>query len=600
MSSKTLSSVTEKHIRHLCLTDFPCGNGSWRKTKDGAEAAGTEDTDALLDLLSCPRSPWWHDLSWSPQAVTLRELSVLSPERLHADFIYNHFTTLRIVDKGVSVIDEGLLKFSKLEELVLSANRISEIPAHNLPSTLKILELRANCLSALNSLTCRPPPLLQYLGLGSNGLGSHDDVSNLTGRQWPQLVCLDLSDCQFLDQKALLSALRTLPCLKTLVLEGNPFTLVPSYPGLAVDTLPLLSCLDNSWVFPEERHRFRGLAKMSDLIMDQASLTVSVGRMKGMPDPLMSVDENTPDFPVVAYSYFISYEFLSHQTPNNLKVDTQAGFDTAHVAEDVSSAADLQSSENCKREASKADAGVLTVYTEETGHVIAHVSKHSTSKLTWSECMDFSDTHIHVVSELGDLKKFLNQGLNLWIEEEKVLSWPAASEDIPESKPNQAVKDKKGMKGRESPIKSTAAKDKSKDKKKKTVLELVQDAPIRRSLGSIHIPLQSLVEGDRKVAVLCNLGFLRTESEMGPTQTHEKDPGKKIKEEKKKEDKESKLRGGKGKGGRNHEADVHTDNLPQPVTVEVSVELEKWQSTSEAHQLLHPHQTSQSPETVSS
>lgn len=52
--------------------------------------------------------------------------------------------------------------------------------------------------------------------------------------------------------------------------------------------------------------------------MDQASLTVSVGRMKGMPDPLMSVDENTPDFPVVAYSYFISYEFLSHQTPNNL------------------------------------------------------------------------------------------------------------------------------------------------------------------------------------------------------------------------------------------------------------------------------------------
>lgn len=74
----------------------------------------------------------------------------------------------------------------------------------------------------------------------------------------------------------------------------------------------------------------------------------------------------------------------------------------------------------------------------------------------------------------------------------------------------------------QSPIKSTAAKDKSKDKKKKTVLELVQDAPIRRSLGSIHIPLQSLVEGDRKVAVLCNLGFLRTESEMGPTQTHEK------------------------------------------------------------------------------
>lgn len=38
----------------------------------------------------------------------------------------------------VSVIDDGLLKFSKLEELVLSANTISEIPVENLPSTLKV------------------------------------------------------------------------------------------------------------------------------------------------------------------------------------------------------------------------------------------------------------------------------------------------------------------------------------------------------------------------------------------------------------------------------------------------------------------------------
>lgn len=29
MASKTLSSEIEKMIRHLCLNDFPCGNGSW-------------------------------------------------------------------------------------------------------------------------------------------------------------------------------------------------------------------------------------------------------------------------------------------------------------------------------------------------------------------------------------------------------------------------------------------------------------------------------------------------------------------------------------------------------------------------------------------
>lgn len=255
-----------------------------RKTKDNEEGAETEETDALLDLLSCPHSPWHQDESWSPQAPALRQLAVLTPEPLHSDFIYNYFTTLRIVDKGVSVliffpapkyytlnliqathypkmdiwvqnrtqkwitfskfvwvnqwvmllhdcehlylmfclccvqvsvIDDGLLKFLKLEELVLIANKISEIPGENLPSTLKvshgpapafsavklyqsvagvvmincfslskILELRANRLSALNSLTSRPPPCLQYLGLGSNSLGSHRDVSHLTGRHW--------------------------------------------------------------------------------------------------------------------------------------------------------------------------------------------------------------------------------------------------------------------------------------------------------------------------------------------------------------------------------------------------------------------------------
>lgn len=77
---------------------------SQRKEKDGTEAAETEDTDALLDLLSCPHSPWTYDESWSPQAPALRQLAVLAPERLHAAFIYNYFTTLRIVDKDVSVM----------------------------------------------------------------------------------------------------------------------------------------------------------------------------------------------------------------------------------------------------------------------------------------------------------------------------------------------------------------------------------------------------------------------------------------------------------------------------------------------------------------
>uniref|UniRef100_A0A8C2Z237 Uncharacterized protein n=1 Tax=Cyclopterus lumpus TaxID=8103 RepID=A0A8C2Z237_CYCLU len=365
MSSIKLSAVLEKQIQRLCLNDFPCGYGTWRfcsqrKTKDSPEEAETEDIHALLDLLSCPHSPWRHETSWSPQAPALRQLAVLTPERLHTDFIYNYFTALRIVGKDVSVIDDSLLKFSKLEELVLSDNRISEIPPENLPSTLKILELRANRLSALNSLTNCLPPRLEYLSLGSNSLVLRNNTScsvkTMTVSDLrPQLVSLDLSDCEFKAQQALLSALSTLTCLRTLVLEGNPFTLAPSYPGFTVDSLPQLSCLDTT----------------------------------------ESLDENAP---VVTYAYFITYDCLN--TQKKIYSHTFFSFFLHFI---------------CFLLPYVCAKFVLVYYSD-----FSTVSGHSTSKLTWSECMDFSHTQTYIVSDLGGLKRFFNRGLYLTIEEEKV------------------------------------------------------------------------------------------------------------------------------------------------------------------------------------
>lgn len=60
--------------------------------------------------------------------------------------LYSMFCLCRV---QVSVIDGGLLKFSKLEELVLSANKMSEIPAENLPSTLKVSHSPAPTCSAV-------------------------------------------------------------------------------------------------------------------------------------------------------------------------------------------------------------------------------------------------------------------------------------------------------------------------------------------------------------------------------------------------------------------------------------------------------------------
>lgn len=56
----------------------------------------------------------------------------------------------------------------------------------------------------------------------------------------------------------------------------------------------------------------------ADLKVDVALTTVSVGRMRGIPDPMMKVDGS--ELPFVTYKYFISYEFPNHRTPDNLVI----------------------------------------------------------------------------------------------------------------------------------------------------------------------------------------------------------------------------------------------------------------------------------------
>ncbi|XP_028314207.1 leucine-rich repeat-containing protein 43-like isoform X3 [Gouania willdenowi] len=468
----TLSNVLEKLIHRLCLRDFPCGEGTWRQSTDRCDV-DTESTDVLLDLLSCPHSPWCcdddDDEEWSPQASALRRLAVLTPERLlHSDFIYKYFTSLSIVGRDVSVIDDGLLKFSKLEKLVLSANNVSEVSAENLPASLQVLELCSNRLGSLSGLTSRGSLQLQHLGLSCTSLSSMEDTTCLTGTHWPQLVSLDLSDCEFQSQRVLLRALSTLPQLRTLMLEGNPFTLTPSYPGLTVDSLPQLTYLDQSRISHHQRHLFRGLATMN-------------------------------------------------------------------------------------------------------------VSKHKTTKLPWSECLDFSDTQKFSVTSLGEFKTFLNQGLCLTLEEEKVLWWPAASEEV------QPVKEKKAGK-EEIPVKPGSTKG----KKKKPTQELVQDAPIRRLLGTAHVPLQSLVRGGKRVHMVCDFGLLSSDSEEEHTTQNGKD-------EERKEKKKEMPKQRRGKKAASSKVQKEQDEAvkperpvcvhQEPVTVELSVELSRWSSVSEAHQM---------------
>ncbi|KAG9333219.1 hypothetical protein JZ751_013000, partial [Albula glossodonta] len=261
---------------------------------------GAEEPEDLIELLTSPLSPWRQEEeeegAWSPQAAALRKLSVRAPAHLSTAFIYEYFTTLRLVNKGVSIIDAGVLRFSKLEELVLTANHISDVLSAHLPATLRV--------SSLQSLCQTPPPCLQHLGLGLNCLGSCTDTRLLTASFWPGLVSLDLSWSGFTQLLALLDSLATLPRLRTLWLEGNPLAMTPAYPGLALDSLPRLLHLDGRRVTPDQRHRARGMAKLRGNTKQ---------RSIAQPTHTHSAS-STAEFPVVSYGYLVTYEFLPSES----------------------------------------------------------------------------------------------------------------------------------------------------------------------------------------------------------------------------------------------------------------------------------------------
>ncbi|KFZ63508.1 Leucine-rich repeat-containing protein 43, partial [Podiceps cristatus] len=327
----SVSAAFQEHMRHLGLQDFPCGLGSWNKSRfnactsprggrpglgadpvrqEEALPLGEETPEALMELLSDRHSPWALPAGCSPQDHHLREMAVLAPELIRGSNIFQVFRSLRIIGKGVEEVDPGLLQLQQLEELILSANQISRITSANLPQTLKVLELCCNAVADLQDLCAQPPPELQHLGLGYNRLCGPSQDKYLTADFWPNLISLDLSFNNFTDLLELVSQLSSLQKLRVLVLQGNPLALITTYRGFLVDSLPKLSVLNDIHIRPDERHQFHGLARQPELIRSEARVVVSVGEIKGVPDPsTLQQLELGSEALVITYSYCVTYEF---------------------------------------------------------------------------------------------------------------------------------------------------------------------------------------------------------------------------------------------------------------------------------------------------
>ncbi|XP_026643638.1 leucine-rich repeat-containing protein 43 [Microtus ochrogaster] len=336
----TLSTAVQEHLRKLCLREFPCGTGSWNKSrflpqtprawrdlvpKEETLNAGEETVEALLGLVRSSHSPWALMKGSSAEDHFLRELAIQHPLMIKDTFFYSYFRSLRVVDKGVTLVDKDLLKFLKLEELILSANKIEEIDANNLPRTLKVLELYGNLIASMKCLCSPPPPNLQHLGLGHNKLLGPLESLYVTSRNWPQLVSLDLGFNELTDLQSMIAGLCTLKHLRLLVLQGNPLALVPYYRGFTVDSLARLCVLDDITVSPSEKHQFRGLSIHGDLLAREAQFLVTIGNVRGVIDSSVLDPEPGPEGPFISYSYYVTYDFVEDEDgEGNVRASTMA------------------------------------------------------------------------------------------------------------------------------------------------------------------------------------------------------------------------------------------------------------------------------------
>ncbi|XP_064583081.1 leucine-rich repeat-containing protein 43 [Zonotrichia leucophrys gambelii] len=570
----SISAVFQQYLQHLGLQDFPCGLGNWNKSRcnarrsSQAQSVGLEEVvppgedtpEVLLELLRDQHSPWALPSDCSPQAQRLREVIVLAPELLHGSSVSQLVKSLRILDKGVEEVDEGLLQFQQLEELILSANHISRVTSAHLPRTLKVLELCHNDVDDLQELCAQPPPELQHLGLGYNQLCGPSQEKHFTVDFWPNLVSLDLSFNSLTDLLELVSQLSTLQKLRILLLQGNPLSLIPAYRGFLVDSLPRLSIFDDIYIWPEERQQFHRLAEQPELITSEARLVVSIGEMKGLPYP-EDFQQLEPDCegPVIAYRYCVTYQFAEGEelkdrgSPEGTEIHQSTTVATLDVD---SSAQDTGETKSHQEPAA----------TEEPE---AHSAKvFATPAQPWADTIDCSYRKQHIAKDLVGLKSYLEAGTIVSVMEEKVVSWPVDPDE------NSATKE-----GQE--LKKNSAKDKQKKKKKKKSCEYRSDPPIWSTLATTRVTLETLLANENLVATLCDFGILIPEKPPEPPVVDEKET-KKGKDKSKKPKGDQKNAASKGKGKNKDTAELEEDQEPQPVplTVQFQMQLLRWPSAA--------------------
>ncbi|XP_078277580.1 leucine-rich repeat-containing protein 43-like [Rhinoraja longicauda] len=601
MAGVLVSVAFRQQIKILCLNDFPCGTGSWNrsrfsksKIKNGKLlkyhgekeeeqeiSAEEEEQRALLEYLSSERSPW-ASKNLSPESQYLRNLSISSPSLVDENLLCSNLKVLRLVDTQISKVDKDLLRFQNLERLTLSANRITTIDSANLPRKLKILELCTNEISSLKDLCHNPPPGLQHLGVSYNRLFLDSEYEYISERYWPNLISLDLSFNDFVDLKDIVAHVALLPKLRNLILQGNPFAFLPHYRGFVIDSLPTLTALDDVLISSDERHIFKLLSKYEEFHNNVTRVTINIGNVTGIPNPIDPLEE-LPEFPLIKRNYFVTYEFLEELQDFTMlnkwdktkaKYANQVASSSSDISSTTSSMKSATGLSSKQTHSSKSlptfDIGNFSLSVPDTGgrvlpllqsgikteqtqwQQVQNVIIHKVPEKPWADPIVCHYTLHFSVMDLSALKNLLLNGITINVIEEKILSWPVESPDFPEVSSKEKGKGKgrdsaKGGKnsGKESKTEGSAKDKKGKDSKdqKKIPTVFQSDAPIERVLGTYCVDLNSMFTKSPVFKMVCDLGIPEKESKPKPP-TPEIKESKKGKNAKKKDEKSSKAEKG--------------------------------------------------------
>ncbi|XP_035299207.1 leucine-rich repeat-containing protein 43 isoform X3 [Cricetulus griseus] len=642
----TLSTAVREHLRKLCLREFPCGTGSWNKSRflpktcrtwrnlvpkeEETVSVGEESVEALLGLVRSEHSPWALLKDSSAEDRFLRELAIQNPLMIKDTFFYSYFRSLRVVDKGVSLVDKDLLKFLKLEELILSANKIEEIDANNLPPTLKVLELYGNLITSMECLCSPAPPNLQHLGLGQNKLLGSLESLYVTSNNWPKLVSLDLGFNDLTDLQSMITGLSTLRQLRLLILQGNPLALVPYYRGFTVDSLAHLCVLDDVIVSPSEKHQFRGLSVHGDLLAHEAQFVVTIGNVRGAMDSSVLDPEPGPEGPFISYSYYVTYDFVEDEDNEgnafrNRMRETQPESDLAELDEEVheEDQQDLledhpgtqhgqsrltrrgvrQGIPESPEGMSKEMAEFLAEEMDEESGIESGITDMEESETTISIHSEPLPQSISSSEELSKLRPRIDTRLcpspgtvlfstvrKPWSDvipcnyemkhilkelvRVKAFLLAGTTVTIVEEKtlswpvmPTPVESPMSGKKGKGDKKKKRNKQKAVAAKKREIPKELRRDPPVLRVLGSGPVFLEPLLAGEPAVTTVCNFGVVRTPDSDKLTYARD---SKKTKKVPKKERSKTAIQ------------TLESTYQPEPLTVEIQIQMLQYRSVEEA------------------